>query len=90
MVASTGLILAAGRFGLAPSANRLASAGAYALSVPFSRPRRAAPPHAARNRLTTSGLKLTEKPQGQLSGDPAGYTASGAPPHPSCHLHPCA
>ena len=48
MVASTGLILAAGRFGLAPSANRLANAG----------------------------LKLTEKKQGQLSGDPAGFTAS--------------
>jgi hypothetical protein len=29
MVASTGLVLAAGRFGLAPSANRLASAGAF-------------------------------------------------------------
>jgi photosystem I subunit 10 len=28
MVASTGLVLAAGRFGLAPTANRLASAGA--------------------------------------------------------------
>ena len=48
MVASTGLILAAGRFGLAPSANRLANAG----------------------------LKLSEKNQGQLSGDPAGFTAS--------------
>jgi hypothetical protein len=28
--------------------------------------------------LRTAGLKLTEKKQGQLSGDPAGYTASGA------------
>ena len=28
MVASTGLVLAAGRFGLAPTANRLSSAGA--------------------------------------------------------------
>ena len=64
MVASTGLILAAGRFGLAPSANRLASAG----------------------------LKLTEKKQGQLSGDPAGFTASdvlygGSVGHSACPAH---
>jgi photosystem I reaction center PsaK len=61
MVASTGLILAAGRFGLAPSANRTASAG----------------------------LKLTESKQGQLSGDPAGFTASdvlygGSVGHSAC------
>jgi hypothetical protein len=29
-------------------------------------------------RARCAGLKLTEKKQGQLSGDPAGYTASGA------------